>query len=352
MTADTKLYFLIFGIANGLFLSAALLTIGSRQSKATAKYLAYILMIFTCLLLVELLDVTFNWIIVPVPLVLLVGPCLYFYVRSVILQQHELNATDRVHFAPSILSFVFFLTLYLLSLDTWTFDSVKAYETPSAYIQRLSLIGYSVYSIWLLSENRKQVRSANKRDVNTLYGWFVLLVSATICLILFSIPPVKEKFGIVEQDSIATVVIVFLIHSLGFISLVRRALQEGFLSHRKSKYKEQDVNNNVEVIFQYLSHKKPFLEPTFSLDDLSEEVCLSRNIISDCINIGFEKTFNELLSDYRTSEFKSLCSKAENRNKSVLELAYASGFNSKAAFYRAFRAREQISPTEFRKQFS
>lgn len=352
MTVDAKLYFLIFGIANGLFLSAALLTIGSRKSKTTAQYLSYVLIVFTSLLSVELLDVTLHWVIVPVPLVLLVGPCIYFYTRSVIHQQYELNLADRIHFAPSVLSFAFFLSLYLVNFDTWTFDSVKAYEAPSAFIQRLSLVCYSVYSVWFLYKSRVQVRSSNIRDAKILFGWFVLLITVLIFLIFLSVPAIKDRLGIVEQDAISTVVIVVLMHSLGFIVLVRRALQEGFLSPRKLNYQEQHVTRNVEIIKHYMSEKKPFLEPTFSLSDLAEEVNLSRNIISDCINIGFEMTFNDMLSDYRISEFKLLCSMEENKSKSVLELSYASGFNSKAAFYRAFKAREKMSPTEFRKQLT
>ena len=47
------------------------------------------------------------------------------------------------------------------------------------------------------------------------------------------------------------------------------------------------------------------------------------------------------------AEFERLARNAENRDRSVLELAYDAGFNSKASFYRLFRRTHGTTPTAF-----
>ena len=59
---------------------------------------------------------------------------------------------------------------------------------------------------------------------------------------------------------------------------------------------------------------------------------MTQNQLSAVINDGLDTTFYGLLSRYRLEEFRKLAGDPAQRQRSVLELAFAIGFNSKASF--------------------
>ena len=83
--------------------------------------------------------------------------------------------------------------------------------------------------------------------------------------------------------------------------------------------------------------------------DLAGTLGWSENRLSAVIGEGLGTTFYALLNRYRLGEFERLARDPELRHRSVLELAYEAGFNSKASFYRVFRESHGTTPTAFRK---
>ena len=65
-----------------------------------------------------------------------------------------------------------------------------------------------------------------------------------------------------------------------------------------------------------------------------------------------QTSFYDLVARYRLNEFERLARDAGNRGRSVLELAYDAGFNSKASFYRLFRRVHGTTPTAFLKEIT
>ena len=62
--------------------------------------------------------------------------------------------------------------------------------------------------------------------------------------------------------------------------------------------------------------------------------------------MGFGKSFYELVNDYRITHAKGLL---RTSHMTVLDIAYASGFNTKSAFYNAFKEFVDQTPTNYRK---
>jgi len=55
------------------------------------------------------------------------------------------------------------------------------------------------------------------------------------------------------------------------------------------------------------------------------------------------------VNSYRIEEAKKFFSDPVNRKKTVLEILYEVGFNSKSVFNNAFKKHTGITPTQFRK---
>jgi len=178
-----KILLLIVGIGNGLFLTFSLMRIaGSAQS--CARYLTYLLTAFTLLLLTELLDVTINWLIVPLPLSLLVGPLTYFYVRATIQGSGRFATHDILHLLPSLVALVLFFGIFVQNLGSWRFELFLNYIEPSMLLQRISLLGYPLFSVWLLFNNRTAFRKEHRADAKVLMVWLLLFSGVILALTL------------------------------------------------------------------------------------------------------------------------------------------------------------------------
>jgi AraC-like DNA-binding protein len=59
--------------------------------------------------------------------------------------------------------------------------------------------------------------------------------------------------------------------------------------------------------------------------------------------------FQEFLNSYRIKAAESMLLDPAAGDRSILEIAYEAGFNSKSAFNAAFRRHRGMTPSDFRK---
>ena len=77
-------------------------------------------------------------------------------------------------------------------------------------------------------------------------------------------------------------------------------------------------------------------------------VCCKEKHLSYIINDKFNLNFYDFINKYRIEESKQYLNKSSNI-KTVLEIAYKVGFNSKTTFNSAFKKYTDMTPSEFRK---
>lgn len=93
--------------------------------------------------------------------------------------------------------------------------------------------------------------------------------------------------------------------------------------------------------------EKPYLEPELSLSDLARRMHTNPVALSQVINAGMGKNFNDFVNEYRVDEFKRQVRDPANRHLSFLGIALNCGFNSKATFNRAFRKCTGLTPGQY-----
>jgi AraC-like DNA-binding protein len=106
-------------------------------------------------------------------------------------------------------------------------------------------------------------------------------------------------------------------------------------------------SKDIERLATYMKEEKPYLNPELNLSDLAEELEMTRAQLSQVINSGFQKNFNDFVNGFRVLEFKEHLNNGRHKQLSLLGIAYDCGFNSKATFNRVFKKLTQTSPTEF-----
>jgi AraC-like DNA-binding protein len=95
-----------------------------------------------------------------------------------------------------------------------------------------------------------------------------------------------------------------------------------------------------------------YLDPDLSIGQLADRMKLHSNYLSRTVNEHFGLGFNDYLNRLR---IETVCARFRdpiNRSKTILEIMYATGFNSKSVFNTAFKKFTGMTPTEFRRKLS
>lgn len=98
-----------------------------------------------------------------------------------------------------------------------------------------------------------------------------------------------------------------------------------------------------------MESERPYLNPELNLADLAEMASMSRAQLSEAINAGFGKNFNDFVNQYRIDAFKTMLSQNRQSQLSLLGIAFECGFNSKATFNRVFKKMTDLSPSDYLK---
>lgn len=107
------------------------------------------------------------------------------------------------------------------------------------------------------------------------------------------------------------------------------------------------INNRHKTeLIHYFSDKKPWLNPTLTIWDVSQAIGVNRTYVSNIINGELKCNFNTFVNQYRIDFAKQTMQAYPN--KSLEQVAIDSGFGSLSSFIRAFKSIEGISPGNFR----
>ena len=119
-----------------------------------------------------------------------------------------------------------------------------------------------------------------------------------------------------------------------------------------SSLKSEESEEIWNTIQSVITKEKSYLNPEFRLNDLANSCRKSIHHISQVINEIEGISFSDLINKYRVEEAKSLLTSEKANSFTILGIAYEVGFNSKTAFYNAFKKVCGVTPSEYKKQNS
>jgi AraC-like DNA-binding protein len=88
------------------------------------------------------------------------------------------------------------------------------------------------------------------------------------------------------------------------------------------------------------------------LPQLAEQLGLSPNYLSQVINERLEQNFFDFINWYRIEEAKHRLASPVGERDNIITLALDAGFNSKSAFYTAFKKHTAMTPSQYKKSLS
>jgi AraC-like DNA-binding protein len=118
--------------------------------------------------------------------------------------------------------------------------------------------------------------------------------------------------------------------------------------YEQSNLSDEKKEEYLRLLENYFTREKPFLNPSLTISDVAGDLKVSSKYISQVINETLHKNFYDYINSHRIEESKKLLAKDQVSGKTVLEILYDSGFNSKSAFNTAFKRHTGTTPTSYR----
>ena len=301
---------------------------------------------------------------------LLLGPLYYCYVQAII---SNWRSKQFLHFLPFI---VFIIVLPLLTTDERSTQQVNygmlstfgpfggppsAMEFFASTIFIFQFLHLLVYVIISLRDVRRYeislkgtYSSLETGNINwlKLVSLMLLMVVFFVSafLILFHATPWYNR----DKDYVYVLPMAVLIYLVSYrLSGIQWPSTQIERNDRSEKYSKSSLKTEQADIYarqleQHLINNRPYLKNELRLQDLAKDLNLPVYHLSQVINERMNTTFFDLVNLYRVEEAKRLI--AEDKNSSLLEIAFKAGFNNKTSFTNAFKKVVLITPAAYRKQ--
>ena len=108
---------------------------------------------------------------------------------------------------------------------------------------------------------------------------------------------------------------------------------------------DRKMNNLYGRVMLFMNEKKPYLDPTFCMEDMAEQLYSNKLYLSRTINILSGRNFRQFVN-YHRIQYAMALFKKDPRLK-VAEAASMSGFNSTVSFNMAFKVNTGRTPSEW-----
>lgn len=154
-----------------------------------------------------------------------------------------------------------------------------------------------------------------------------------------------------EYFSVIELLLVILLFGFSLlIFLDSKPITEIQKMNNSDLFSNYDDQLQLEHLNSILEEKQLFKRQGLSLKELSRELNLPSRYLSHLINRYYHKNFNEFINEHRIAAFITKARSPEGQYKTLLALAFESGFNSKSSFSQVFKDYKGKSPSEYLKQ--
>jgi AraC-like DNA-binding protein len=363
------------------FLCIALLFLPTKQRQPRNLLVVFFLLVFGTLSSTLLIWNSYlqtlspsHWVFLPLLLsmcLLLQGPVLYFYLRSLSSSLKLTQWRYLLHGLPALLAaaivLVFKVDVYAWLPWNWQVISAQQFAAVQwlwALVKCLPL-GYVLacfYTEYRLRQQLKQrFSSISTRELRLaeiiLGGFFIHWLWSFVGYFLggYLSPYMNDLVGIINNY-----LTVILVNSLFVFALynTRQLFQvplepleslEVVDDKQPAPLDLPDHQHKVQLIERAISEQRLHLESQVNLERFAEQINLKPRELSALLNSHYKQNFFEFINGHRVGEAKRLLAAPECAQDTILDIIYRSGFNSQSAFHRFFKRLEGVTPSEYRK---
>ncbi len=276
----------------------------------------------------------------------LLGLTIYLWLKYRI--QGKLSLWQLKHFIPFFLVAIYFSInspkngIYIPGMVVWITMFELAY-----------LVICLCKAITMIIAALEQFKTVRQRFIlYKFFGVYIILICTVLIIIIeyvyIGLPgPTLYLFILAVMFGIGTIVLL----TIDMAVLKEYNVHENLSELDKTKYANSGLSEELltqlalklELI---MIEKKTYLNNDLKLDDLAQNLSVSRHHLSQIINQKYNLGFYDYINKFRIKEAKKLIK--IDSNSGVTEIAYTVGFNNRVSFYKAFKKFAYCTPTEYR----
>ena len=303
------------------------------------------------------------------------APLIFFYLKSITTSHFKFRTVDWWHFAPILLFIVYRICIFSYDDIQPQFDTVQngvlklSIDEPIVlkaleYLSPPYVLLYLAFTFQLFYNYRKKIMQYFSNtftlELNWILSFLILFTIAFLYNVIQSIVGNYIDLGYQQRWWLNLLVAIITLYfgikgyftdtsKLKTLSFSFFPSQDAIPNQISSNEKKPISKVDLDIVKNLMDVHKSYLNPELNLSDLADQAHMSRAQLSEIINSGFGKNFNDFVNEYRVEAFKAMLKENKHEQLSLLGIAQDCGFNSKATFNRVFKKLTNVSPTQYLK---
>ncbi len=301
------------------------------------------------------------------PLLFLVGPIFYFFVKKALEPGFQIAFRHWWHLILPCLAFFDTLDLYLLPTErklaiieyilsgdpsfTWK-DIIKS----SAF--QIQLAFYVAAAWWQAKHTEGKQENEANRKIARWYKRFcegyllLILIEMMVRFVCFSTDTPNPVLEMVAAAILALTIQLAgygVIHKLWDFPRLLPILPKA--SHRE-KYKTspitpQQMDASKKALLELMENDTPHLNPSLKISDLALMLGIPSHHLSQILNEGMRTNFYDFVNTYRIEDAKCRLKDKNYSHYSILAIGLDCGFSNKTTFNRTFKKITGMTPSAY-----
>ena len=321
------------------------------------------------------------------------GPFLLIYARMLVLSKPVFRGKYLLHFIPFFI--ISFYYLFIISNSdainelnqSFLGGTLSTLHIVYATLLIISIIYYVIRVVVLLTIHRMKMLNhfsyeSEKNNLNwlkTISIIFAIIYPSAVLARIFNIVADYEVLSPIIFPVIGFTFFAYALSIFGFqqdsifispsfarlqsrrerLDLINeektdfRVLEEEVIEntkYEKSGLKPETYSEYIDKIMDYMNTGKPYLDSSFSIQQMAEDLKIQKFYITQVLNEHLKKNFYTFVNDFRIEEVKNIIKNDKNNKYTLLSLAFDAGFNSKTSFNTTFKKYTGKTPSQYRKE--
>jgi AraC-like DNA-binding protein len=321
------------------------------------------------------------------------GPFLFIYAKMLVLSKPVFRGKYLFHFIPFFAASFYYLFIISDSEaikelnQSFLGGSISTLHIIYATLLIISIIYYVIRVLVLLTIHRMKMLNhfsyeSEKNNLNwlkTVAIIFAIIYPSAVLARIFNIVADYEVlspiiFPVIGFTFFAYALSIFgfqqdsIFISPSFARLQSRRERLDLINEEKTDFEvlEEEVIENpkyeksglkpetyaeyIDKIMDYMNTSKPYLDSSFSIQQMAEDLHIQKFYITQVLNEHLKKNFYTFVNDFRIEEVKNIIKNDKNNKYTLLSLAFDAGFNSKTSFNTTFKKYTGKTPSQYRKE--
>lgn len=295
-------------------------------------------------------------------LLMLMSPCLYFYVLSLLNRPVKLiHGNALLHLIPLLPCLIFNFMFSLRPVPDRVNWLIQDFYSGSMEMTFINAVLYLQIIVYLWLGYRKVMRSytispiieTDGYRVNITWVRFFLLtnlVIATVSLpICFKINNERTSIIIGQTAMQINLLFLFVLNALNIHKVGEEKIEE---KKTVQQIDRELAEEYMETLINHMKVHKPHCDINCSVRTLSLQTDIPERLLSKALNTHSGISCSEFINQYRLKEAVLLLQNMQKSGKTIDAIVVECGFGSRSSFYRLFKEEYSVTPSEYRKQLA